>query len=104
MSKVEKAQGKIDKEVLDIMSDEDILKTLEDDKLTKRLILNCFCEFLSEIKGLRKDVGEFSQMVSICSADKLDAFFKEVSTNLNKEEKRQKTLNKIKQSHKKSVK
>lgn len=104
MSKVEKTQGKIDKDVLDIMSDEDILKTLDDDKLTKRLILNCFCEFLSEIKGLRKDVSEFSQMINICSADKLNAFFKEVNKNLDTEEKRQVTLDKIKQSHKKSVK
>lgn len=97
-------EAKIDKEVLDIMKNEDILKAVSDDKQVKRLILNCFCEFLSEIKGLRKDFDEFSQMISVCSADKLADFFKELHSNVAQEEKRLELKEKMAQSHKKPKK
>lgn len=104
LTKVETTDAKIDKDVLDVMKNEDILTALGDDKQVKRLILNCFCEFLSEIKGLRKDFDEFSQMISVCSADKLADFFKELHSNVAKEEKRLELRDKIAQSHKKSSK
>lgn len=104
VTKVETTDAKIDKDVLDVMKNEDILTALGDDKQVKRLILNCFCEFLSEIKGLRKDFDEFSQMISVCSADKLADFFKELHGNVAKEEKRLELRDKIAQSHKKSSK
>ena len=104
ITKVETTDAKIDKDVLDVMKNEDILTALGDDKQVKRLILNCFCEFLSEIKGLRKDFDEFSQMISVCSADKLADFFKELHSNVAKEEKRLELRDKIAQSHKKSSK
>lgn len=97
-------EGKIDKEVLDIMKNDDILTSMSDDKQIKRLILNCFCEFLSEIKGLRRDFDEFSQMISVCSADKLADFFKELHGNVAKEEKRMELRAKIAKSHQKSKK
>lgn len=104
VTKVETTDAKIDKDVLDVMKNEDILTALGDDKQVKRLILNCFCEFLSEIKGLRKDFDEFSQMISVCSADKLADFFKELHGNVAQEEKRLELRDKIAQSHKKSSK
>ena len=104
VTKVETTDAKIDKDVLDIMKNEDIMASISDDKQVKRLILNCFCEFLSEIKGLRKDFDEFSQMISVCSADKLADFFKELHSNVAKEEKRLELRDKIAQSHKKSSK
>ena len=104
VTKVETTDAKIDKDVLDIMQNEDIMASISDDKQVKRLILNCFCEFLSEIKGLRKDFDEFSQMISVCSADKLADFFKELHSNVAKEEKRLELRDKIAQSHKKSSK
>jgi hypothetical protein len=104
VKKVEITEAKIDKDVLDIMKNEDILATMEDDKQVKRLILNCFCEFLSEIKGLRRDFDEFSQMISVCSADKLADFFKELHGNIAQEEKRIELKEKMAQSHKKSKK
>ena len=100
-NKVKTTEASIDKDVLDIMKDEDVLKAVSDDKLTKRLILNCFCEFLSQIKGLRKDIDDFSQMISVLSADKLGSFFKELQKNVDAEEKRLKVQEKISQSHKK---
>ena len=104
VTKVETTDAKIDKDVLDVMKNEDILTAIGDDKQVKRLILNCFCEFLSEIKGLRKDFDEFSQMISVCSADKLADFFKELHSNVAKEEKRLGLRDKMAQSHKKSSK
>lgn len=96
--------GKIDKEVLDVMKQDDILTAISDPKQANRLILNCFCEFLSEIKGLRQDFDEFMQMISVCSSDKLCAFFKELQKNVSDEEKRIELQEKIKQSHKKPTK
>lgn len=103
-TKIETTDGKIDKDVLDIMKNEEILMSMSDDKQVKRLILNCFCEFLSEIKGLRRDFDEFSQMISVCSADKLADFFKELHGNVAKEEKRLEIREKIAKSHQKSKK
>lgn len=96
--------GKIDREVLDVMKQEDILTAISDPKQANRLILNCFCELLSEIKGLRQDFDEFMQMISVCSSDKLVAFFKELQTNVAQEEVIQSVQKKVAQSHKKSTK
>lgn len=102
--KLEVTGGKIDVETLDALKEEDILTAIGDDKQVKRLILNCFCEFLSEIRGLRSQFEEFSQMISVCSADKLSSFFKELQKNIGEEEKRIELDEKIKESHKKSTK
>lgn len=104
VTKIEKTEAKIDKDVLDIMKDEDVLKAVSDDKQIKRLILNCFCEFLSEIKGLRRDFDEFAQMISVCSADKLADFFKELHSNVSQETKRMELKEKMAKSHQKSKK
>lgn len=97
------SEAKIDKDVLDIMKNEDVLKALSDDKQIKRVILNCFCEFLSEIKDLKREFEEFSQMISVCSADKLADFFKELKSNVSQEQKRIELHEKMSQSHKKST-
>ena len=102
--KPEVTEAKIDKDVLDIMKNEEVLKALSDDVQIKRVILNCFCEFLSEIKDLRKEFEEFTQMISVVSADKLADFFKELHSNVAQEEKRQNVQEKIKKGHQKSKK
>lgn len=99
-----KQEGKIDADVIDVMKEEDVLKALSDDTQIKRVILNCFCEFLSEIKGLRSDVEELVNTITICSTDKLKAFFKELETNVNDEEKRMELKEKMSKSHKKPKK
>ena len=104
VTKVETTDAKIDKDVLDIMHNEEVMASISDDKQVKRLILNCFCEFLSEIKGLRRDFDEFAQMISVCSADKLADFFKELHGNVAQEEKRLELRDKIAKSHQKSKK
>lgn len=102
--KPEVTEAKIDKDVLDIMKNEEVLKALSDDVQIKRVILNCFCEFLSEIKDLRKEFEEFTQMISVVSADKLADFFKELHSNVSQEEKRLNVQEKIKKGHQKSKK
>ena len=102
--KIEVKSAGIDKDVLDIMTQEDVLMAVQDEKMMKRFELNFLCEFLSEIKGLRKDFDEFSQMISVCSADKLADFFKELQGNVAKEEQRLNAQEKIKKSHQKPKK
>ena len=104
VTKVETTDAKIDKDVLDIMKNDEVMASISDDKQVKRLILNCFCEFLSEIKGLRRDFDEFAQMISDCSANKLADFFKELHGNVAQEEKRLELRDKIAKSHQKSKK
>ena len=102
--KIKVESAGIDKDVLDIMTQEDVLKAISDETQMKRFELNFFCEFLSEIKGLRKDFDEFSQMISVCSAEKLADFFKELQGNVAQEQKRMELQEKMSQSHKKSKK
>lgn len=102
--KIKVESAGIDKDVLDIMTQEDVLKAISDETQMKRFELNFFCEFLSEIKGLRKDFDEFSQMISVCSAEKLADFFKELQGNVAQEQKRMELQEKMLQSHKKSKK
>lgn len=102
--KIKVESAGIDKDVLDIMTQEDVLKAISDETQMKRFELNFFCEFLSEIKGLRKDLDEFSQMISVCSAEKLADFFKELQGNVAQEQKRMELQEKMSQSHKKSKK
>lgn len=102
--KIKVESAGIDKDVLDIMTQEDVLEAISDETQMKRFELNFFCEFLSEIKGLRKDFDEFSQMISVCSAEKLADFFKELQGNVAEEQKRIELQEKIARSHKKSKK
>lgn len=96
--------GKIDVDVLDAMKQEDVLEAISDDKQLKRLMLNFFCEFLSEIKDLRKDFDEYMQFISVCSADKMANFYKELEKNVKDEKNRIEVQENMKKSHLKSKK
>lgn len=107
MSKKEQIKvtgGSIDKEVLDVMKQEDILKAVSDKKQVARLVLNCFAELLSEVSGLKKDLDETLSILSITYGDKIDSFYKGVQENVKVEEKRQQVQEKIHADHKKSKK
>lgn len=102
--KVEITGGQIDPSVLDVMKQEDVLKSIEDPKLANRLILNCFCELLEQVNGLKKDMDEFMELVTINSSDKLESFFKNVNANMKEEENKAKLRLKATESHKKKTK
>ena len=96
--------AEIDEEVLDIMSNEDILEAISDDKQAHRLIVNAFAEMLSEFTKLRTQIDAISQTMSTLGYDKLTKFFTEVDENYKKEEIKAKLQEKISQSHKKPKK
>ena len=90
----------MDADVLEAIKEEKILAGISDDKMVKRLILNCFCEFLSTTKQLHAALDEMSQMINICAGDKLASFFRDVRGNFEKEKTRVQVQEKISQSHK----
>ena len=96
--------SKIDKDVLEVLNQPDILDALKDDVQIKRVILNCFCEMLSMFKDMKNTMTEFNQLISIVSADKLTEYFKEVNKNFQTEQTRANVQEKIKEGHKKSTK
>lgn len=99
--------GELDAEALQIMKEEDVLKAISDDTQIKRVILNCVCELYGEIKNMNTAFEELMKVVSVCSADKLSKFFKEVQKNVSEETQRLNLQKKMKKSHlkaKKSVK
>lgn len=101
---MENNNGQIDKDVLDILNHQDILGSVSSDKETKRLILNCFCEFLSQIKELKNSITEFNQLISVVSADKLTEYFVEVKKNFETEKTKANVQEKISKGHKKPTK
>ena len=103
-SKVEVKGGAIDTDVLQIMKEEDVLKAISDDTQIKRVILNCACELYGEIKHMNTAFEELMKVVSVCSADKLSSFFKEVKQNVADETTRLKVQEKIQKSHLKAKK
>lgn len=96
-------RAEIDKDVLDTMikSDEEINAVLDNDIACKRLILNCFCELLSELQKLHKDIDDLNTTLSICGADKLTAYFKEIQKNFDSEVVRANVKKKVSKSHQK---
>lgn len=94
----------IDEEVLDIMSQEDILEAMKDDKQAHRLIVNAFAEMLSEFMKLREQMENISQTISTLGYEKLTKFFAEVKENYKKEEIKANLKEKMSQSHKKKKK
>ena len=102
--KVEVKGGAIDTDVLQIMKEEDVLKAISDDTQIKRVILNCVCEMYGEIKAMNSAFEELMKIVSVCSADKLTGFFKEVQKNVADETARLNVQKKIQKSHLKARK
>lgn len=96
----------IDADVLEEMkrTDSQINAVLTDDTMCKRLIVRGLCELLSEFKQLHKDIDNLYEVMSVCGADKMTAFFREVSTNLQAEKTRATVRAKVSQSHKRTTK
>lgn len=104
IKKPEITPAEIDQDVLETMAQENILKAVESDKEMNRVLLNCMCEMLSQFKQMQRSFDDFMNFVSICSADKVNAFFGELKQNVDKETTRQKVKKQIEKSHKKSEK
>lgn len=101
---VEIKSAGIDSDVLDIMKEKDVLKAISDEVQIRRVMLNFFCEMLSQVKELKKEFEDFYQTISICSTDKVIDFFKKLKSNVEEEKTRIAVKEKIKKSHLKSKK
>lgn len=97
-------QASIDRKVLNIMKNDEIMAVLNDDKLMKRFELNSYCEVLSTLGDIVVVVKRLADMVRVCGASKLKEFFETVNANYKKEETRAYVANKVEQGHKKSKK
>lgn len=92
-------QGQIDKEVLDKINEEKVLKSYKTQEEFNRTELNFYCEFYSQLKKLNSQLDGLLNAITTLGSDKISAFFKEISANVEKEEKRQEVLKKVKKSH-----
>lgn len=78
--------GGIDKEVLEAIVKNDVLSSIQDQKQINRVVLNCLCEFLSELMHLNKSVDSFLDVLTICGSDKLQEFFTKFKSNVEEEQ------------------
>lgn len=97
--KVEVKKAGIDPEILDIMKQEDVLQSLSNEKDWKRVELNFACEMLGVVKEMNTAFNDMMNFLTICSADKLKSFFKELQKNVDDEENRVNLQEKMKKSH-----
>ena len=81
--KVEVKKAGIDPEILDIMKQEDVLQSLSNEKDWKRVELNFACEMLGVVKEMNTAFNDMMNFLTICSADKLKSFFKELQKNVD---------------------
>lgn len=77
---------------------------ISDEKEMNRTELNFLAELLGVIKGMKAEIHELQQVISVLSHDKMNAYFKEIADNAHAEEVRRKVQEKIAQSHKKAKK
>ncbi len=84
--KVEKAE--IDNDVLKTIEKDKVQKLLDDPKLFNRAMLNAYAELLSEFKKLNEYQDTLLNIITTLSNDKLQEFFSEVSNNCKKSAKK----------------
>ncbi len=105
MSKdVKITKAPIDRKVLNIMKNDEIMAVLDDDKLMKRFELNSYCEVLSLLDEVAKLVKRLESTMRVCGASKLKEFYETATANYQKEQTRAFVNQKIEQGHKKSTK
>lgn len=95
----ENKTGGVDREAQEAMNAKVVELAVSDEKQFRRTELNFYAEFYSQLLALNKALEEFNTTVAELGADKLTAFFKEVSDNVKKEEKRAAAQRRVRQSH-----
>ena len=101
VEKVDIQNAGIDKDVLEAITKDLIEKTVNDQTLLNRAIVNCLAETISELKNVSRSLNNFYQVISICSQEKILEYFGELDKNVKAEEKRLIAQQKIHQDHKK---
>lgn len=96
-------QGQIDEDVkMDLKQQVDL--GLSNEKQMRRTELNYYCEFLSSLREMNKNLSELHNTINMLGEDKLMAYFKEVNDNFRKEEVNAKCRKKVSMEHQKPKK
>jgi len=96
-------QGQIDEDVkMDLKQQVDL--GLSNEKQMRRTELNYYCEFLSSLREMNKNLSELHNTINMLGEDKLMAYFKEVNENFRKEEANAKCRKKVSMEHQKPKK
>lgn len=93
-----------DKEAIEAMQKEQIERGISTDDEMRRTELNALLELHSVIGKVNSAIDQLHNTITILGSDKLTTYFKELSDNVKKEEKRQNTMKKVRASHRRKKK
>lgn len=74
-TKVTIEHGEIDEDVLKIINRTTLFNDIKDDATMKRIMVNAFCELISQMKEFSKTISEISSNLTILSEEKLVQLF-----------------------------
>lgn len=97
-------QSSIDADILEIMKQDDFKASLETEKGFKRYMLNAIAELLSVSHQLSKMMDTMVNVFTMVYAKPLSDYYNKAQDEFEREEKVQKTMNKVRMSHQKSKK
>ena len=97
-------QSSIDADVLEIMKQEDFKASLESDKGFKRYMLNAMAELLSVNHQLSKMTDTLVNVFTMVFAKELSDYYNKTEDELDREQKVQKAMDKVRKSHQKAKK
>lgn len=100
----EKKQGQPDAEAIEEMNRQKIELAISDEKEMNRTELNFYLELFSLIERLEKSIVTLSNTITTVGYDKLTAYFKELSEEVEKEKNRAAAMEIVSRSHKKARK
>lgn len=74
-----KNESRINKDVIEKIVKENELSGNVNDKETFRVILNAFCEMLSELQKMANSLNALNNTIAICGTDKILDYFTETN-------------------------
>ena len=85
---VEVKDNGINKEMLSKIVNEETIKAVKDNKLTKRALTNAFLELAEEFENLQKAVNSLYNVITTATGPFLANLFYDLNQNVKKEEKK----------------
>ena len=84
----------VNKEFLKNIVDEETLKAIQENKITKRALVNAFLELAEEFEQLQKAVNSLYSVITIATGPFLAELFYDLNQNIKKQEKKSSKKNK----------
>lgn len=84
----------VNKELLKKIVDEETLKAIQENKITKRALVNAFLELAEEFEQLQKAVNSLYSVITIATGPFLAELFYDLNQNIKKQEKKSSKKNK----------